>query len=108
MAGAASVQNADGTPLFPQEYDKEKWKRAADAIKDIFDLGVYSLYKQYNEKGEIDPFLSYMNIHFATGDSNPELIFINNNCNYAEADQNMAPHGYGDGNGAYDEYCISQ
>jgi hypothetical protein len=42
-----------------------------------------------------------MNIHFATGTANPELIFINNNCNYAEADQNMAPHGYGDGNGAY-------
>lgn len=97
----ADIRNADGTPLFPQTYDKEKWKRAADAVKDIFDLGVYSLYRQYNEDGTIDPFLSYMNIHFATGASNPELIFINNNCNYAEADQNMAPHGYGDGNGAY-------
>ena len=97
----ADIKNDDGTPLFPQTYDKEKWKRAADAIKDIFDLGVYSLYKQYNEDGTLDPFMSYMNIHFATGAANPELIFINNNCNYAEADQNMAPHGYGDGNGAY-------
>ena len=97
----AGITNADGTPLFPQKYEKDKWKRAADAIKDIFDLGVYSLYKEYNEAGTVDPFLSYMNIHFATGANNPELIFINNNCNYAEADQNMAPHGYGDGNGAY-------
>ena len=97
----ADVKNSDGTPLFPQNYDKDKWKRAADAIKDLLDLGVYSLYKQYNEDGTLDPFLSYMNLHFALGDANPELIFVNNNCNYAEADQNMAPHGYGDGNGAY-------
>ena len=97
----AGVVNKDGTQLFPQTYDKEKWKRAAEAIEDLLDLGVYSLYKEYNADGAIDPFMSYMNIHFATGAANPELIFINNNCNYAEADQNMAPHGYGDGNGAY-------
>ena len=97
----AGVVNKDGTPLFPQTYDKEKWKRAAEAIEDLFDLGVYSLYKEYNADGTIDPFMSYMNIHFATGAANPELIFINNNGNYAETDQNMAPHGYGDGNGAY-------
>lgn len=97
----SGVVNKDGTPLFPQTYDKEKWKRAADAMEDLLDLGVYSLYKEYNADGTIDPFMSYMNIHFATGAANPELIFINNNGNYAETDQNMAPHGYGDGNGAY-------
>ena len=97
----SGVVNKDGTPLFPQTYDKEKWKRAAEAIEDLFDLGVYSLYKEYNADGTIDPFMSYMNIHFATGAANPELIFINNKGNYAETDQNMAPHGYGDGNGAY-------
>ena len=97
----AGVVNKDGTPLFPQTYDKEKWKRAAEAIEDLLNLGVYSLYKEYNADGTIDPFMSYMNIHFATGAANPELIFINNNGNYAETDQNMAPHGYGDGNGAY-------
>ena len=97
----AGVVNKDGTQLFPQTYDREKWKRAAEAIEDLLDLGAYSLYKEYNADGTIDPFMSYMNIHFATGAANPELIFINNNCNYAEADQNMAPHGYGDGNGAY-------
>ena len=97
----AGVVNKDGTPLFPQTYDKEKWKRAAESIEDLLNLGVYSLYKEYNADGTIDPFMSYMNIHFATGAANPELIFINNNGNYAETDQNMAPHGYGDGNGAY-------
>ena len=97
----SGVVNKDGTPLFPQTYDKEKWKRAAEAIEDLLDLGVYSLYKEYNADGTIDPFMSYMNIHFATGAANPELIFINNKGNYAETDQNMAPHGYGDGNGAY-------
>lgn len=100
----AGVTNNDGTPLFPQTYDAAKWERAADAVRDLLDLaetGVYSLYKEYNEDGTLDPFRSYMNIHFATGDKNPELIFINNNSDYGQADQNMAPHGYGDGNGAY-------
>ncbi len=100
----AGVVNKDGKSLFPQTYSVEKWEDAASAVRDLLDLaesGVYSLYKQYNEDGTIDPFLSYQNIHFATGAANPELIFINNNCNYAEADQNQAPHGYGDGNGGY-------
>lgn len=40
----ASVKNPDGTQLFSQTYDKNKWKAAADAAKAVMDLGIYSLY----------------------------------------------------------------
>jgi starch-binding outer membrane protein, SusD/RagB family len=40
----AGIVNNDGTPLFNQTYDREKWKRAADAAKQVLDLGIYTLY----------------------------------------------------------------
>lgn len=40
----ASFVNKEGVPLIPQAYDKEKWKRAADAAKAVIDLGIYNLY----------------------------------------------------------------
>lgn len=97
-----NIVNLDGTHLFPTTYDAEKWKRAADATRDLLDLaesGVYELYKEYKD-GKIDPFLSCQNVFLATGDKNKELIMINNNSNYQEHDQNKIPRGSG-GNGAY-------
>ena len=38
-------KNEDGTQLISQTFDNEKWKRAADAAKEVIDLGVYHLYK---------------------------------------------------------------
>jgi len=40
----AGIKNPDGTQLFPQTYDNNKWKSAADAAKAVMDLGIYSLY----------------------------------------------------------------
>ncbi len=37
------VKNTDGTPLFNQQYDREKWRIAADAAMDVINLGEYSL-----------------------------------------------------------------
>ena len=37
--------NKDGTVLMPQAYDKELWKKAADAAKDVIDNYGYSLLK---------------------------------------------------------------
>lgn len=34
----------EGRPLMAQEYDDEKWAKAAAAAKDVMDLGVYRLY----------------------------------------------------------------
>jgi len=40
----SNIKNPDGTLLFPQTYDKEKWKKAADAAKAVMDLGIYDLF----------------------------------------------------------------
>lgn len=38
------VKNSDGTALFSQQYDANKWKLAADAAMDVINLGRYSLH----------------------------------------------------------------
>lgn len=98
----SGITNPDGTRLFPASYDKEKWKKAADATRELLDLaetGVYDLYREYTNN-KLDPFLSCQNVFLATGANNKELIFINNNSNYGEHDQNKMPRG-SSGNGAY-------
>ena len=39
----AGVKNTDGTQLFPQAYDNNKWLLAANAAKAVLDLNAYSL-----------------------------------------------------------------
>ncbi|SDE58613.1 Starch-binding associating with outer membrane [Mucilaginibacter pineti] len=39
----ASIKNADGTQLFSQTYDNNKWLLAANAAKAVLDLNTYSL-----------------------------------------------------------------
>ncbi len=41
------IKNKDGKALFNGTYDKEKWKKAADAAKEVIDLGIYSLYNPF-------------------------------------------------------------
>lgn len=41
----ADFKKQDGTPMISQTYQHEKWKRAADAAKEVIDLGIYHLYK---------------------------------------------------------------
>ncbi|GEP93225.1 hypothetical protein CTE07_48700 [Chitinophaga terrae (ex Kim and Jung 2007)] len=41
----ASFKTQDGRNFISQSFDKEKWKKAADAAKAVIDLGLYSLYK---------------------------------------------------------------
>lgn len=43
----AGIKNSDGKALFSTTYDKEKWKKAADAAKEVIDLGIYSLYSPF-------------------------------------------------------------
>ena len=63
------VVNPDRTPLFPREFDAQKWVAAAQAAKAVIDLGLYSLHR--DESG--DPYLNYMGIMHETWNS--ELIF---------------------------------
>lgn len=43
----SGIKNSDGKSLFGGTYDKEKWKKAADAAKEVIDLGVYALYSPF-------------------------------------------------------------
>lgn len=74
----ADMKNPDGTPIFPAQYDADKWKKAADATRGFLDLaetGVYELYTERYKNGEIDPFLSFQNLFLKTADKNKEIIF---------------------------------
>jgi len=81
----ADVVNPDGTAIFSQSYDAGKWKKAADATKELLDLaekGTYSLYVEKHSSGSIDPFLSYQNLFLTTGEKNREIIFARPVINY--------------------------
>ena len=65
----AETKNPDGTPLFNQTYTVDKWKKAADAAKELIDYanssGLHSLHK-VTRNGQIDPYLSYQNLFFTS------------------------------------------
>ena len=69
----ANFKNIDGTQLINQQYDVKKWKRAADAAKDVIDLGIFHLYKENNDQGDFSPFLSYRDVFLEP--FNSEWIF---------------------------------
>ena len=64
-----SVRNPDGTQLFPQTYDAEKWVLAAQAAKAVVDEGIYSLYRDESD----DPCLNYYGVF--QEEWNDELIY---------------------------------
>lgn len=95
------VVNPDGTPLFSQSYNPEKWKRAADACRALINLadkGVYSLYTVKSSDGIIDPFLSYQNLFLTTGETNKEIILARPQTSYGDYVRMRYPRGAG-GNG---------
>ncbi len=93
----ADVVNKDGTPLFSQNKDIKKWKKAADATRELLDLaetGVYSLYKEYYSNGNIDPFLSFQNLFLKTGGDNKEILFGTAYKNYQWYNRIGNPRGF--------------
>lgn len=64
-----NVANPDGTPLFPQSYDANKWRIAAEAAKRVIDMSQYQLF----EDPSGDPHKSYQNLFLQNW--NRELIF---------------------------------
>lgn len=73
------MKNPDGTFLFSQNYDSNKWELAADATREFLDLaesGIYELYvERHSKTGEIDPFLSFQNL-FLKSQGNKEIVFV--------------------------------
>ncbi len=100
----AEWENADGVKLFAPDYDATKWKRAADAHKDLIqaaEAAGHQLYYEYNNDGSIDPFMSYYNMSLKRfSDGNKEIIFgvpYNHDIHFWQAHQ--LPKGIG-GNAA--------
>ncbi|MFC0513028.1 RagB/SusD family nutrient uptake outer membrane protein [Mucilaginibacter angelicae] len=71
----SGFKNADGTNLISQTFDREKWKKAADAAKAVIDLGIYDLYKDPGN----NPIKSYRGAHLVPWNS--ESIFVKKNNN---------------------------
>lgn len=76
----ADWKNNEEVNLFKSGFDKQKWTRAATAHKELIDAAHaagYELYKEYNNDGTIDPFMSYYNLSLKTiASGNNELIFV--------------------------------
>ena len=74
----ANVVNKDGKHLFATSYDAEKWKCAAQAAKDVIDLGIFDLYKVYHKDGTIDPYLSCRNVFLENWNCEVMMVRIAN------------------------------
>lgn len=99
----ADMTNPDGTALFSKTYDKEKWRKAYMATRDLLDLaetGLYDLYREYKD-GAIDPFLSFQNALITTGNNNPEIIFARAGVNYTWVNQVGNPRAFIGGSGYF-------
>lgn len=71
----ADFTNPDGVHLVSQQYDENKWKRAADAAKEFIDQyvpGVFSLYRKNGPGGTFSPYLSCRDV--VLDDWNSEII----------------------------------
>ncbi len=92
------VVNPDGTNLFSQSYDATKWDKAVEAYKLVIDLaeaGVYELYTETQDDGDIDPFLSFQNLFTKTGDTNKEIIWARPSNNGSAWNMASFPRGAG-------------
>lgn len=47
------VKNPDGTPIFPQRYDADKWRKAAEAAREVINSGVYELVSTGNTYNDL-------------------------------------------------------
>lgn len=69
----ANWRNNDGKQLISQTYDAEKWKKAAQAAKDIIDLEWYSLQKPASASPTFDDYVN--NFMSITTTWNNEIIW---------------------------------
>lgn len=74
----AGVVNPDGKHLFSLTKDKTKWEKAAKAAKDIIDLDIFELYKEYHQDGTLDPYMSCRNVFLENWNSEIMMVRIQN------------------------------
>lgn len=96
--------NKNGTEVFPTTYDPAKWKRAAQAAKELIEAAQAagkSLYKEYNEDGSIDPFQSYQYMLMKKeSEGNNEILFARADWDHGSLNNHCTPRGCS-GNGGY-------
>lgn len=68
-----SVRNPDGTPLFPQEKDPQKWVEAAQAAYAVIETGAYKLYRDMDVDNGENPYANYLGITHENW--NDEIIY---------------------------------
>lgn len=67
------LKNKDGKALVNTQYNAEKWTKAANAAKEVIDLNIFSLFKQYTTGTTINALASYQNLFLEAWNS--EVIF---------------------------------
>lgn len=102
------MMNRDGKYLFPQEYDGNKWEKAAQAAKAIIDLNKYSL---VSDNSTDDPFLNgikaYQNIQFQPWNNEaiwgywPRMVAVTYNIPNFNRGRFLAPGLCKNSNGGY-------
>jgi hypothetical protein len=93
-----SYVNDKGEKLFDFQYKAERWKRAADACRDIIELAHangYALHYKYNADESIDPFMSYAYMMLDEfNEGNKEILFAKPHCSdYRVYDEHALPAG---------------
>jgi len=67
------VANPDGTPLFPQSKDPNKWVEAAQAAYDAIAKGTHTLYRDMSVDNGNNPYANYLGITMKNW--NDEIIY---------------------------------
>ena len=100
----ANYRNHDGELVFSSTYDPNKWAKAAEACKlciDEAEKAGYKLYKELNDDGTIDPFMSTYNVHILSWEEgNKEITFpYTKDCSYNFYLSKTSVREVGGGNG---------
>lgn len=83
-------KNNDGTPLVNTDYNVNKWEEAAKAAKDVIDLNIFGLYKEYYPgTSDIDPYMSCRNVFLEPW--NNEVIMCRIKNGLVTWDRNTSP-----------------
>ncbi|MCJ8209576.1 RagB/SusD family nutrient uptake outer membrane protein [Mucilaginibacter sp. RS28] len=93
------LTNKDGKVLINQQYDVNKWKKAADAAKDFITKyvpSIYNLYRKNDLNGNFSPYLSCRDVML--DDWNPEIIYARIGASVSSRQYETTPYhnGYPD------------
>lgn len=88
-ADYAGFRNLDGKQLVSSQYDREKWKRAADAARDVITGFSFALYRKNHAGGAFDPYLSTRDVFLDPWNS--EVIFARTTNNLKDWERSVTP-----------------